>query len=86
MKLKLKIDGMSCEGCVKNISKMMIEFSNVKKVNVTLENHSAIILTNSNFDSTLFINRFEKTKFKVQILNNDLKSKSSFISKLKKLL
>jgi copper chaperone CopZ len=86
MEYKLKIDGMSCDGCVKNISKIMTDFSNVKKVNVNLENHSAIISTTSKFDADSFINRFNGTKFTVQILNNDSKPKASFISKLKNLI
>lgn len=86
MEYKLKIDGMSCEGCVKNISKMMMEFESLKDVNINLEHHLGTITTTTKFDAELFINRFNGTKFTVQISSNNSKSKTSFISKLKNLI
>jgi len=86
MDYKLKIDGMSCEGCVKNISKMMSDFDNINEVDVQLESKSGIISTNSKFDSEAFIDRFNGTKFTVQVLNGQLKKKTSLISKLKNLI
>ena len=45
MEYKLKIDGMSCNACVKNITKIIQKFDNIKTVSVDLDNHSAKIST-----------------------------------------
>lgn len=85
-KLKLKIDGMSCNGCVENISKMMFELGTIKNVEIDLDQKSGFIFTNSKFDLSKFLNRFKETKFKVQILNEQIEQNSSLFSKIKNLL
>ena len=67
MDYKLEIEGMSCNGCVKNITKMIQEFDNIKNVNVDIENHSAKISNKIQLDQNAFIKRFEGTKFTIKI-------------------
>lgn len=43
MKIKIEINGMSCNHCVKHVEECLSELDGVKKVEVSLENKSAII-------------------------------------------
>lgn len=86
MDYKLEIKGMSCNGCVKNITKMIQEFDNIKNVNVDLENHSAKISTKIQLDQNAFIKRFEGTKFTIKNLTEQQNEKTSLFSKLKNLV
>ena len=85
-RIELKIDGMSCNGCVENISKMMMDLGTIKNVEIDLDKKFGLISTNSDFNSNNFLKRFEGTKFEVQILNEQVEQSSSIFSKLKKLI
>ena len=85
-RIELKIDGMSCNGCVENISKMMMDLGTIKNVEIDLDKNIGLISTKSNFDSNNFLNRFEGTKFDVKILNEQVVQKNSIFSKLKNLI
>ena len=85
-KIELKIDGMSCNGCVENISKMMMDLGTIKNVEIDIDKNIGLISTKSNFDSNNFLNRFEGTKFDVKILNEQVEQKSSLFSKIKNLI
>ena len=41
--LTLKIDGMTCGGCVKSVTKVLENLNGVEKAEVSLENADAII-------------------------------------------
>ena len=41
--LTLKIDGMTCGGCVKSVTKVLENLNGVEKAEVSLENANAII-------------------------------------------
>ena len=41
--LTLKIDGMTCGGCVKSVTKVLENLEGVEKAEVSLENANAII-------------------------------------------
>ena len=86
MKIYLGIAGMSCNGCADNISNMIKDYKDVKKVNVNFENASAEIETNSNFNNSDFIKRFDETKFTISLLfENPMNNKNSFMTKIKNL-
>ena len=86
MKIYLGIAGMSCNGCADNISNMIKDYKDVKKVNVNFENASAEIETNSNFNNSDFIKRFDETKFTISLLDeNPMNNKNSFMTKIKNL-
>lgn len=85
-KIELKIDGMSCNGCVENISKMMMDLGSIKNVEIDLDKKFGLISTKSNFDSNNFLKRFEGTKFAVKILNEQVVQKNSLFTKIKNLI
>ena len=86
MKIYLGIAGMSCNGCADNISNMIKDYKDVKKVNVNFENASAEIETNSNFNNSDFIKRFDETKFTISLLDeNPMNNRNSFMAKIKNL-
>ena len=85
-KIELKIDGMSCNGCVENISKMMMDLGTIKNVEIDLDKKFGLISTKSNFDSNNFLKRFEGTKFAVKILNEQVVQKNSLFTKIKNLI
>lgn len=86
MYYNLEIDGMSCNGCVKNVTKMIQEFDNIKNVSVDLENHSAKISTKNQLDTNAFLKRFEGTKFSIKNLTEQQNEKASIFSKIKNIL
>lgn len=85
-KIELKIEGMSCNGCVENISKMMMDLGSIKNVEIDLDKKFGLISTKSNFDSNNFLKRFEGTKFAVKILNEQVVQKNSLFTKIKNLI
>ena len=85
-KVKLKIDGMSCNGCIKNISKMMMDLGTINNVEIDLDKNSGIIFINPKFDSNDFLNIFEETKFDVKIITEQVEQKNSLFSKIKNLI
>ena len=85
-KVKLKIDGMSCNGCIKNISKMMMDLGTINNVEIDLNKNSGIIFINPKFDSNDFLNIFEETKFDVKIITEQIEQKNSLFSKIKNLI
>ena len=85
-KVKLKIDGMSCNGCIKNISKMMMDLGTINNVEIDLDKNSGIIFINPKFDSNDFLNIFEETKFDVKIITEQIEQKNSLFSKIKNLI
>jgi len=86
MDYNLEIDGMSCNGCVKNVTKMIQEFDNIKNVSVDLENHSAKISTKNQLDTNAILKRFEGTKFSIKNLTEQQNEKASIFSKIKNIL
>ena len=85
-KVKLKIDGMSCNGCIKNISKMMMDLGTINNVEIDLDKNSGLIFINPKFDSNDFLNIFEETKFDVKIITEQVEQKHSLFSKIKNLI
>lgn len=50
MRKKIKIDGMSCKHCTKNVKEVLSEISGVFDVNVNIDGKYAIILTNKDVE------------------------------------
>ena len=84
MKLKLHIDGMTCNGCVSNIINMISKFNGVKKVNVNLDSKSADLDINRNqFNTDDFITKINETKFNVKIIEENItENKSTIFNKI----
>lgn len=49
-KVTIKIEGMSCMGCVKSVKSALEAISGVKSVEVSLENSNAIVELDSGVD------------------------------------
>jgi copper ion binding protein len=43
MKTTLKIDGMSCEHCVKHVTQALEEINGVESAKVSLKDHNAVV-------------------------------------------
>lgn len=64
MKRKFNIEGMSCNHCVNHVKNALMEFENVKDVNVSLEEKSAIV-EGENLDDTKMKAEVEDWGYKV---------------------
>ncbi|MAJ44360.1 MAG: hypothetical protein CMF96_06405 [Candidatus Marinimicrobia bacterium] len=82
-KIKIRVNGMTCNGCVENISKMIMNLGTVKSIKINLDEKIGIINTNSKFDKDDFLNTFVESKFNVEILNEQVNHKITLLSKLK---
>ena len=87
MKFYLEIEGLSCNGCADNISNMIKDYEDVRKVTVNFESASAEFEThNSKFNTDEFIKIINETNFTVSLLDeNPIINKNSFMKKIKNL-
>lgn len=65
----IKIEGMTCGGCVKRVENVLINIKGVKKVDVSLEDKEARIVLTKDIDSDILKEKIETLGFKVEAIN-----------------
>lgn len=85
-KYKFTIDGMSCNGCVKNLKKIIMENNNVYDVKINFQEKIGMITTTQKFNIIKFKNSIEETKFQIKFINEQSKKYKSILIKLKEKL
>tara|TARA_B000000557_G_C20809599_1_gene459383 strand:- start:989 stop:1300 length:312 start_codon:yes stop_codon:yes gene_type:complete len=85
-KYKFTIDGMSCNGCVKNLKKIIMENNDVYDVKINFQEKIGIITTTQKFNIIKFKNSIEETKFQIKFINEQSKKDKSILIKLKEKL
>ena len=85
-KYKFTIDGMSCNGCVKNLKKIIMENNDVYDVKINFQEKIGIITTAQKFNIIKFKNSIEETKFQIKFINEQSKKDKSILIKLKEKL
>ncbi len=85
-KYKFTIDGMSCNGCVKNLKKIIMENNNVYDVKINFQEKIGMITTTQKFNIIKFKNSIEETKFQIKFINKQSKKYKSILIKLKEKL
>lgn len=85
-KYKFTIDGMSCNGCVKNLKKIIMENNDVYDVKINFQEKIGIITTTQKFNILKFKNSIEETKFQIKFINEQSKKDKSILIKLKEKL
>ena len=85
-KYKFKIDGMSCNGCVKNLKKIIMENNEIYDVKINFQEKIGMINTTQKFNIIKFKNSIEETKFQIKFINEPSKKDKSILIKLKEKL
>ncbi len=85
-KYKFTIDGMSCNGCVKNLKKIIMENNDVYDVKINFQEKIGMITTTQKFNIIKFKNSIEETKFQIKFINEQSKKDKSILIKLKEKL
>ena len=85
-KYKFKIDGMSCNGCVKNLKEIIIENNGIDNVKINFQEKIGLITTTQKFNIIKFKNSIKKTKFEIKFINEPSKKDKSILIKLKEKL
>mgnify|MGYP004526661557 CR=1 FL=1 len=68
-KLKVAIDGMSCEHCSKKVEKELLEIANIQKVKISLKDKYALIFYKDNIDKNEIKNKINNLDYKVISIN-----------------
>ena len=85
-KYKFTIDGMSCNGCVRNLKKIIMENNDVYDVKINFQEKIGMITTTQKFNIIKFKNSIEETKFQIKFINEQSKKDKSILIKLKEKL
>jgi len=67
MQTKLNIEGMTCEMCVQHVTKALQSTPGVTKVEVNLENKSAVV-EGDNFDNNQLVEAVREEDYEAQVL------------------
>ena len=65
MEKVLNIEGMSCQGCVRHVTKALEAVEGVKAVEVSLENKNATVSSNQEINTEILVKTVENSGYKV---------------------
>lgn len=61
----LNIEGMSCQGCVRHVTKALEAVEGVKAVEVSLENKNATVSSDQEINTEVLVKAVENSGYKV---------------------
>ncbi|QIK57987.1 heavy-metal-associated domain-containing protein [Erysipelothrix sp. HDW6A] len=65
MEKVLNIEGMSCQGCVRHVTKALEAVEGVKAVEVSLENKNATVSSDQEINTEVLVKAVENSGYKV---------------------
>ena len=65
MEKVLSIEGMSCQGCVRHVTKALEAVEGVKAVEVSLENKNATVSSDQEINTEILVKAVENSGYKV---------------------
>ncbi len=65
MEKVLNIEGMSCQGCVRHVTKALEAVEGVKAVEVSLENKNATVSSDQEINTEVLVKAVEDSGYKV---------------------
>ena len=65
MEKVLNIEGMSCQGCVRHVTKALEAVEGVKAVEVSLENKNATVSSDQEINTEILVKAVENSGYKV---------------------